>query len=177
MLGTLGHLEPRMFTVSVSESLSEGGGNANSDPHLFTRWSPLCPSLSPSLFFYSLLSLCFLSRGLCVECKDVQRVSPSCASGTMNCLITAASSLQGHPSSVKQNFLSVWSPRHHFHICIFLLPVPLFYPFRVTGALAHKMFLVEAGREMEGRQGDGVAATGSPWPCPQGAADSPSHYP
>lgn len=136
--------------VSVLESLCEGGGTqiqirtcSPGGPRVAHLFLPLC-------FFY----LFFLSGGLCVEHKDVQRVSPSCASGAMNCLITAASSLPGHPSSVKQNFLSVWSPRHHFHICIFLLLISLFYPFRATGASEHimRLFLVEAGWEMESRR-------------------------
>lgn len=75
----------------------------------------------PSVCLFPSLSVLPPSGGLCAAHKDVQRVSPSCASGAMNCLITAATPIPEHPSSVKQNFLSVWSPRLHFHICIFLL--------------------------------------------------------
>ncbi len=158
--GHLGHLKPRMFMVSVLEV----GGKPETDPHLFTRWSLPCSSLvsptlfpSPSVCLFPSLSVLPLSGGLCAANKDVQYVSPSCASGAVNCLITAATPLPEHPSSVKQNFLSVWSPRLHFHICIFLLLLSFFpssspfSPFWATGAVAHIMHLslAEAGREME----------------------------
>lgn len=132
---------------------------------------------SPSVCLFPSLSVLPLSGGFCAAHKDVQHVSPSCTSGAMNCLITAATPLPEHPSSVKQNFLSVWSARLHFHICIFLLFFP---PFLVSflPALSHRgRSTHNAPLSGGGRQGDGAAATGFPWPCPQGEADSPSHYP
>ncbi len=133
----------------------------------------------PPLFVYSLLSLYFLSPEACVQhIRMVQHVSPSCASGAMNCLITAATLLPEHPSSAKQNFLSVWNPRLHFHICIFLLLLSFFLLISFLPVLSHR------GRGTHnaplfggGRQGNGASANGFPWPCPQGEADSPSHYP
>lgn len=109
---------------------------------------------SPSVCLFPSLSVLPLSGGLCAAHKDVQHVSPSCASGAMNCLITAATPLPEHPSSVKQNFQSVWSARLHFHICIFLLfssSLSPFSSFWATGAVAHimRLSLAEAGREME----------------------------
>ncbi len=176
-----GHLKPRMFMASVLEA----GRKPDTDPHLFTRWSLPCSSLvSPSLFpspsvcLFPSLSVLPLSGGLCAAHKDGPACIPSCASGAMNCLITAATLLPEHPSSAKQNFLSVWNPRLHFHICIFLLLLSFFLLISFLPVLSHR------GRGTHnaplfggGRQGNGASANGFPWPCPQGEADSPSHYP
>lgn len=138
----------------------ERGGDANRAPHLFTRWSSLCQSpLSP----------CILSGGLCAEHKDVRCV-PQLRVRIYE-LLNYSSQLPPRASVISQA---------EFSVCLeSKAPFPyLYFPSPVLPVSSHGgLGTHNAPFSGWGRLGDGVAATGSPCPCPQGAADSPSHYP
>lgn len=105
--GHLGHLKPRMFMVNVLEARGKADTTRTCSPGgprcALLFYLPLHLPFSLPHCLSNPFSLCTSSlwRLVCSTHKDVQCVSPSWASGAMNCLITAGTPYQSirHQSS------------------------------------------------------------------------------